>query len=514
MAGEVKLGDFGIAQLMGGDRSEPSGGKPAGHFGYMAPERLTGESYDVRVDLFALGVVLGELLIGERVFSGNGQLAVMLSIRDGNIAPLRNAADKLPNGLFEVCERCLHKEPGRRFASAAELSAALRPFEKPSAEKLTRALASWVAWARDNDRFVHDLEQRVRESVGRMRAASRSNSGVKAFAELEEQEQEEEDRRHESAIPLINTQEMSQVRRRGSTEVQAVPFPKLIEMVATGDLSLLDEVALWGAPFQPVGKIDELARHLLPSTTARTSRQFAPGPPDFIADFDETSMLSLLGKLHNERANVALFVNRSLRQREDRKDIYIRDGRLLHVASTDPQELFGEYLVRNGIITRVDLEAALPRLGRSGAQLGEILISMGIVDAVQVFAALRNQGKDRVSALCTWREGHAQVYRDARPERMLFPLDLDLTVCMAEGSAQAELRPPSEVRVVPGERIPKAGSKVSSVPLLNLVPMVARKRTPIAVALEELCDLGSEHSLVEARAVIVTAQALDWIRYE
>jgi acetyl-CoA carboxylase biotin carboxylase subunit len=102
--------------------------------------------------------------------------------------------------------------------------------------------------------------------------------------------------------------------------------------------------------------------------------------------------------------------------------VYIREGRLLHVTSTDPDELLGRYLVHHHVVTEEQLEQALSQLGRGKKQLGEALIGLGLVDAVDIFTALRNQGRDRIAALCGWKRGNAQLYPGAAPERMLFPL--------------------------------------------------------------------------------------------
>ena len=96
--GQIKLGDFGIARFEQRVKpAQPSVGLK-GKFGYLAPEQVAGEPFDHRADLFALTAVFGEMLIGERVFPGSGQLAVLLAIRDVNIGPLRQAASSLPAG--------------------------------------------------------------------------------------------------------------------------------------------------------------------------------------------------------------------------------------------------------------------------------------------------------------------------------------------------------------------------------------------------------------------------------
>jgi hypothetical protein len=96
---------------------------------------------------------------------------------------------------------------------------------------------------------------------------------------------------------------------------------------------------------------------------------------------------------------------------------------------------------------------------------------------------------------------------------MLFPLDLDLTVCMMAGALRNEITPPN-ARVVSGPQAPAVGDKSGCIPLLNLVPMVARKRMTTAQALTELIPLSKRKSNEEAKAALVVAEALDWIAYE
>src|SRR5688572_24135194 len=95
--GEVKLGDFGVAraaqQADAAVRSLDTGQVVKGKLGYLAPELLERRAVDRRSDIFALGVVLGEMLIGEKVFSGLTQLATLLSNRDANIEPLRRVSE-------------------------------------------------------------------------------------------------------------------------------------------------------------------------------------------------------------------------------------------------------------------------------------------------------------------------------------------------------------------------------------------------------------------------------------
>jgi len=117
------VADFGIAR-----RQEVEGltltGQLVGTPGYMSPEQARGETkrLDRRSDVFQLGVVLYELLVGERPFSGHSRVETLIQILEKDPPPLRRKAPQLPADLETVTLRCLEKEPSRRYPSARALA--------------------------------------------------------------------------------------------------------------------------------------------------------------------------------------------------------------------------------------------------------------------------------------------------------------------------------------------------------------------------------------------------------
>ena len=127
--GEVKVLDFGLAKLDTRSLIEEQDtvtmeGHVMGTFGYMSPEQATGAAVDGRTDVFALGVMLFEMLTGERPFHGKRPLDVLvaLSTTGPPAASARNA--DVPPELDQLIARCLAKEPADRL-TADELRAAL-----------------------------------------------------------------------------------------------------------------------------------------------------------------------------------------------------------------------------------------------------------------------------------------------------------------------------------------------------------------------------------------------------
>jgi len=124
----VKLLDFGVARAPAPDDSLSSTAQGAlvGTLRYMAPEQVGDpRAVDARADLYALGVVLYELLAGRAAFAAHDMQAVVQQVLAGRPVPLAQLRPDLPGALLRCVERAMALEPGARFASASELAAAL-----------------------------------------------------------------------------------------------------------------------------------------------------------------------------------------------------------------------------------------------------------------------------------------------------------------------------------------------------------------------------------------------------
>lgn len=136
--GQIKVLDFGIAKVL----SQPDlattmgtmatmAGVVVGTAGYMAPEQARGRAADARVDVFACGVLLYEMVTGRRAFQGRTLIDVLAATIDSR-RPGFEAAPHVPESLRRVIGRCLEIDPADRFASGAELLASLERLTDPS----------------------------------------------------------------------------------------------------------------------------------------------------------------------------------------------------------------------------------------------------------------------------------------------------------------------------------------------------------------------------------------------
>jgi eukaryotic-like serine/threonine-protein kinase len=119
----IKLIDFGIASLEGAKRLTYTGYSQAlGTPEYISPEQVKGKRGDVRADLYALGVMLYEMLTGRTPFSGPSPLAVMNDRLMSHPFPPRKADPGISLHLEEVLYRALEREPKNRYRSAHDFA--------------------------------------------------------------------------------------------------------------------------------------------------------------------------------------------------------------------------------------------------------------------------------------------------------------------------------------------------------------------------------------------------------
>lgn len=128
--GVAKIMDFGIAQMPSGSRT--LAGTVMGSPKYMAPEQIAGKPVDGRSDLFALGVILYELLTGEPPFDGDNINSIMYRILNEPPVPPKSLTPRIPESFNFIIAKALAKNPDDRYQNAKDFAADLRNHEKLS----------------------------------------------------------------------------------------------------------------------------------------------------------------------------------------------------------------------------------------------------------------------------------------------------------------------------------------------------------------------------------------------
>jgi tetratricopeptide (TPR) repeat protein len=151
----AKLADFGLARDAAEVTALTREGHLAGTPAYMSPEQVRGEPLDGRGDVYSLGATLYEALTGEPPFRGTPHLVVRQVLHD-EPRPPRRLNDAVPPDLETVCLKALEKEPGRRYATAADFAADLRRWQRgePTAARPAGRAGRLWRWAKRNPRVA------------------------------------------------------------------------------------------------------------------------------------------------------------------------------------------------------------------------------------------------------------------------------------------------------------------------------------------------------------------------
>ncbi len=153
--GQVKLGDFGVAKLVGVE-GWTMAGSLKGKLGYLSPEQIAGDSPSQSIDIWSASICLFEMLANQRAFVGDNELEVMLRIKSAKVPRLRGGLFskaevevEVPKGLVTILEKALHKKESARFQTAADLMNALAEYRSKHGKTYTEA------------ELVQDLTQRL-----------------------------------------------------------------------------------------------------------------------------------------------------------------------------------------------------------------------------------------------------------------------------------------------------------------------------------------------------------------
>jgi serine/threonine-protein kinase len=125
--GEVKIVDFGLAKANSQlEKSEP--GIIKGKFSYLSPEAAMAQEVDARTDIFAVGIILWELLTGQRLFLGDTDFQTVKKVQASVVPSVSQINQRVPQDLERIIHRALARDPLQRYSSARALGMDLSKF--------------------------------------------------------------------------------------------------------------------------------------------------------------------------------------------------------------------------------------------------------------------------------------------------------------------------------------------------------------------------------------------------
>lgn len=419
--GHTKLADFGIA-CTGESERHTGDNHMRGKMGYMSPEQVTGATLDDRSDVFTLGVVLTELLIGERLFHAKADLDTLLKIRDVDLGVLKRTRRRIPADVRRLVMQVLSPVPHHR-PTARELSQALqemlrrRGYVQDASESLARLMA------RHELIDVHDDEDEATDAGARPTAMISLEATPVAPRLVQ---------------PGAGAELPSQyfVEQGAYLPGGPVAFPELVRLATTGALTGRTLVRRNGDGSVPACELSELSRIF--STPALQWEHAEISRPRFQGRLAAANLLPMVHRLAANRETGMLYMEEGGR----RKKVYFVGGRPDFVASNDRNELLGEFLVERGYCLPMELEMGLAVLPQHGGRLGDALVAIGVLRPVELYRAVTEQVRARYLDTFRWRTGEWRYVRGAASQEETYPIEQDAQVLMRDAAAQLD---PSEL---------------------------------------------------------------------
>lgn len=416
-AGEVKLTDFGIVHSAWSDvRTAP--GELRGKVGYVSPEQSRGQDVEARSDLFSLGVVLAEMLLGAPLIPGKSELEVLRNLHAREWESLPGLVGKVPPDVIALLQRLLAKSPRNRPQSAALVAHELDRLATLHRVRVSaHSLSLWLA-----DLGIVRIESNVRVTPSRDNSF-RPTAPPEPRAEQATIVDDDALKPIVIALPAPNLPDEGptinrpsgptpmlryRLRRPGGEVIGPLSLSSVLALLATARAGMDSDLAREDAPFLKLSRAFELTRlgsrplyrFFEPIAVLATERH----------PVERASLAAHLLRLGALRKTGLLVYRHGPEQRR----IYFEDGAPTVSASTEPSELLGAQLVRSGYVSEADLERVLESGYRSGCPLGESLVRANLISQQQLEQSIREQRIRRLSGVCAARAGELFFVEAAR----------------------------------------------------------------------------------------------------
>ncbi|MDP2818438.1 MAG: serine/threonine-protein kinase [Polaromonas sp.] len=267
--GRVKLTDFGVARIQDSGEATRTQGSMVGTLKYMSPEQVQGQPIDARADLFAVGIVLYQLLTGKRPFDGDTDFAIIQQIVNHSPAAPSSFNHLLPSAIDTVVARALTKKRDQRFATAQEFAQALQEASGQASDPTIVPPVSQPGRRAGNATDTGLQRSRAGGSTVKM-SSSGTDSGSTVTQELE----------------LVYWKDIKDSEDIEDLEGFLNRFPSGIY----ADLARRRLKKLWGSVAEDSGSGTTVLTGETEWTRLQTHHSFAPAAPDARVDADATRL--------------------------------------------------------------------------------------------------------------------------------------------------------------------------------------------------------------------------------
>jgi eukaryotic-like serine/threonine-protein kinase len=412
--GHLKLADFGIACTVVSERH--TGAQDLrGKLGYMSPEQVLGHALDGKSDVFTLATIFAELLISAPLFSGGSQLDVLLRIRDVNLRALDDSKRKVPADVRKLLLDALRADPqlrpdARTFAERIDAISARRGYPADASGAVSQLMARYELCSLHEDDVQRESGDRPTSLLGDTELTSPT---------------------FEAGVPgLVSEIDLSQRRtyvidlpERGTRPCE---FPELMRLTATGKIDAQTIVRRDRDVPRAAAELPELSRVF--ATPALQWDKTELEAPTFRGQLSSGSLLPIVHRLMHGRETGVLHLDDG----RHRKKVYFSEGRPDFVASTQPEDMLGQYLVDKKVCMPMEVDMGLAVLPQHKGRLGDALVSLGVLRPVELYRAVAGQVRGRYLDAFALRRGEFVYVRDRRSREDTYPIEQDVHVLMRD----------------------------------------------------------------------------------
>lgn len=177
--GSIKMMDFGIARFSRA-QSQTVSDKAIGSVHYISPEQAKGDKTDARTDIYSVGVMLYEMLSGKLPFDGDGAVSIAIMQISDKAKPLAQVAPNVPEGLCQITEKAMEKDPAKRYQSAQEMLEAIEAFKhNPSARFAYEYRNTQDNPERNINRVVNSTKSGAKAAASGAKSAAKTGSNIR-----------------------------------------------------------------------------------------------------------------------------------------------------------------------------------------------------------------------------------------------------------------------------------------------------------------------------------------------
>lgn len=470
VGGEVKLGGFAMPRPF-----ELDGAAALSDVGHTSPEHVNGQPIDARSDVFSIGVVLAELLVGRRLFLAGHDLDVLVMVRDVDLDRFESRVGELDRFLVEITRRALRKDITDRWTTAAEFRDALTGWLREQRRTTMRDELALLVRELRIARERHGAAEPAPEidfkfgraptgppvsppktllgvtgrrtppngtpakkivtipQIGALPPGRRTRPGpaVPAAIPTVRMATPQPSEPEVATLPPSNTTTPGMPPPREPGVVEAIDPDAGETTPPSGRTSLgmppLREPGIQlqlDAPVLLTADEEAAARAIHHSLVVDLDRA-----PDDTGGFAEAQVRVLFALMRSRATGLLVVVRGATKQ-----TIHLRDGQPQTLWSNEATDLFGRYLVAKNVMSESQLAAAVSKAGLYRGRLDDTLVKLGFVNPIAMLRHLKRYVSTQIVELCTWTESRYAWFAGKQDRREAFPLEGDSFAILGEAA--------------------------------------------------------------------------------